>query len=187
MESEVVHSPSETPGGISSRGMQFPAWRRASSTRARFFLIWFCKTRAQKIARGYSDSGELGQHRAGRGRGFVRQKHPQLQQAAVPVTTFGHLCPCSSPISAGVWGLSRAEPAWTAQTHSLPREGSSVPGGRVWAGGSPGCGCTSCVLRSCRNFGTVTPPGHPLAPTARAGSHPAGATKGASPPFLLLI
>ena len=42
--SSVVHSPSETPGGISSRGMQFPAWRRASSTRARFFLIWFCKT-----------------------------------------------------------------------------------------------------------------------------------------------
>lgn len=59
MESEVVHSPSETSGGISSRGIQFPAWRRASSTRARFFLIWFRKTQTQKIARGYSDSGEL--------------------------------------------------------------------------------------------------------------------------------
>lgn len=30
-------------------------------------------------------------------------------------------------------------------------------------------------------------PGHPLAPAAMAGSHPAGVTKGASPPFLLLI
>lgn len=141
MESEVVHSPSETPGGISSRGMQFPAWRRASSARARFFLIWFCKTRTQKIARSYSDSGELQTAPFPEGeRALLNKNTPQLQQAAVPITsrTFGHL---SSPLHPHLrWDLG-AEPRGACVDRTNPfswlRKAAASQEGGFWQGDLP--------------------------------------------------
>lgn len=110
MESEVVHSPSETLGGISSRGMQFPAWSRASSARARFFLIWFCKTPTQKIARSYSNTSKLETPRSGRRQSICTTKHPPTPTSVLSPATNGMFGHCSSPLQPGLhWDL-RTEP-----------------------------------------------------------------------------
>lgn len=63
----------------------------------------------------------------------------QLQQARCPLPPPGRsatLAPRSSPVSAGIWGLSHTEAAQTrAKPLSCPNwEGSTIPGARVSAG-----------------------------------------------------
>lgn len=121
-----------------------------------FFLIWFCETRRQKIARGYSDAGELQTAPCREGERALRNKNTsQPQQAAVPVTisTFGHLS--SPPQPRPRWDLG-AEPSGACVDRTNPssllgKAAASQEGG-VWLGDPPpaqkGCGCTSSVLLS---------------------------------------
>lgn len=190
MESEVVHSPSETPGGISSWGNAISSLEESQQRRGEIFLNMVLQnSKAENLPMATAILGSCRQPRARRGRGLWAIKNTlQFQRAAVPVTTstFGHL---SSPLQPRLrWDLG------TRQTHSPGSGRQQHPRREGFGWGDPppaqkGCGCSSRVVLSWWNFGTVTCriPGHPLAPAAKAGSHPAGVTKGASPQFLLLI
>lgn len=132
MESEVVHSPSETPGGISSRGNAISSLEESQQRRGEIFLNMVLQnSKAENSPMATAILGSCRQPRARRGRGLWAIKTPSnssellsLSPPAPLVTSVPH----SSLVSAGIWGHDK--PILLAQG------GSSIPGGRGLAGGS---------------------------------------------------
>jgi len=160
--------------------MQFPAWTRASSTRARFFLIWFRKTWTQKIARSYSDTRELETGLREEARRLHYKNTHRRQPACCPLPLPGRSAasaPRSGPRSAGIWRLSLGKGA-ASQERGL-RQGQWCPQHRALAAApwcSPGDGRT-------RLQGTTLRPAAAHAPgrqrsTSQAANAGAGSDEG---------
>lgn len=92
-----------------------------------------------------------------------------------------------SPLSPLGLGAEPGRACVDRQTHCPASGRQQSPRREGWgiSKTQKGCGCTSWVkvLVAFWDSDLQDPPWHPLVPAARAGSHPAAATKGASPHF----